>query len=380
MSFNSKKSVIFVPYKPHLKSFFEQLSISDTSKFFLVLPWDKTVCPRSDSLKSTITKHQWFGLRIINKFIKYQVHIPVYLSKIDKIFSDNNADTLVVFDFYHWYTFQCVRYVKKHPDVSLIIISETKRWPKNKMSYLMMRLFIDRLVSNQRHVSKILVYSNDGYEWWSSLNSGLSIELFPAPVDTCVFSSKLERQWMPEGTLRVLMNARYAPYKRHEDLLQAVHRLRDAGKKVHITLIGRAGEGREVVEGLVSQYGLQTQVTFLDTLPSTEMQSLYERQDLLVLPSFNEAIGMVVPEAMACGIPTITSDTVGANVYVKNGETGFIFKTGDVDQLYGYLNFFWKEENLARRMGKAGQKHIKSFDTKIVTNNFLKILTEANIK
>jgi GalNAc-alpha-(1->4)-GalNAc-alpha-(1->3)-diNAcBac-PP-undecaprenol alpha-1,4-N-acetyl-D-galactosaminyltransferase len=63
------------------------------------------------------------------------------------------------------------------------------------------------------------------------------------------------------------------------------------------------------------------------------MRALYQIHDVLILPSFGEAIGSVVPEAMACGCATITSDTVGANTYVEKEKTGIIFKTGDAESL-----------------------------------------------
>jgi len=78
----------------------------------------------------------------------------------------------------------------------------------------------------------------------------------------------------------------------------------------------------------------------------------------LVLPSNREAIGMVVPEAMACGLATITSTVVGANTYVVEGETGFIFETGEAEQLAARLELLTKPGE-AERMGKRAATVIR---------------------
>ena len=92
-------------------------------------------------------------------------------------------------------------------------------------------------------------------------------------------------------------------------------------------------------------------------MPLSEMPELYRAHDVLILPSYNEAIGMVVPEAMSCGRPTVTSDSVGANVYVKNGVTGFIFTTGDINSLAETLQKCC-DQNKLKHMGAAARLHI----------------------
>ena len=100
-------------------------------------------------------------------------------------------------------------------------------------------------------------------------------------------------------------------------------------------------------------------VVFLEPVSHTKLVSVYHAHDVLVLPSYNEAIGMVVPEAMACGIPTITSDTVGANVYVQEGETGYVFPTSDVEALAQTLEKLCDPAELAK-MGQAARERIET--------------------
>ena len=73
-------------------------------------------------------------------------------------------------------------------------------------------------------------------------------------------------------------------------------------------------------------------VRFIENVPRKRMKGLYSAHDIMVLPSNEEAIGMVVLEAIACGLPVIVSDTVGAKMYVDE-DNGKMFKTFDCDNL-----------------------------------------------
>lgn len=370
-----EKIFFFVPYQIHLKHLygglfgyknigifaFSRKSLSAKQYHYeKVTPVHKTFFP--PNLNSLSHK-----LRIVEK-------LPIIVFGFSKVLAKNEFVTVICFDFYHWYTLQAIRYKKKHPRVKLIIYSETKRWPKNWSSRLVMRGFLAYVRRNLRHVDGVLVYTEEGKAWWAEAAPAARVAVLPAPVDVERFQPATNKEWLPNDTLRILMNARYSPYKRHEDLLAAVAALREQGRAVAVTLIGRDDGGRGRVEALVAEAGLQDIVTFLDPLPMSEMPALYHRHDVLVLPSYNEAIGMVVPEAMACGLPTITSDTVGANVYVKKGETGFVYETGNVPALTTALTRCF-DVTLLAQFGQNGREHIAvHFTPQQIAQQFLDFL------
>ena len=97
--------------------------------------------------------------------------------------------------------------------------------------------------------------------------------------------------------------------------------------------ISRDDKRLNYVKKLAQTLGLQNNIVFKTAMLLSEMLALYRAHDVLSLPSYIEAIGLVVLEAMSFGRPAFTSDTVGANVYVKDGVTGFIFTTGDINSL-----------------------------------------------
>jgi glycosyltransferase involved in cell wall biosynthesis len=231
-----------------------------------------------------------------------------------------------------------------------------------------MLLFLQQL--RKARLGKIFTFSQEGQSFFKKHLPKASVHVLPTPIDTERFVPKPVQF---NGTLRILMNARYATYKRHADLLHALLTVREKGRPFKVTFIGRSDKGRERVASTVRKLGLSDEVTFLEPVPRNSLQDLYGSHDVLVLPSYNEAIGMVIPEAMACGVPTITSDTVGANVYVEDGKTGFVFATGDVPTLATVLLQCYAP-HILERMGKEARARIENFSVAAMTERFFREL------
>jgi glycosyltransferase involved in cell wall biosynthesis len=169
------------------------------------------------------------------------------------------------------------------------------------------------------------------------------------------------------------MNARFLAFKRHQDLLVAVRDLIQAGRSVSVSLIGSMDLGMDDITNLITELDLNDVVTIVPPRPHADMSALYHAHDVLILPSYNEAIGMVVPEAMACGIPTITSDTVGANVYVTQGVTGYIFNTGNVQDLSEKIDSCFDAVSL-QKMGESARQEILKYSIPEIRSKWQQLL------
>jgi len=328
-----------------------------------------------DCVRMVPVRYRAFGIaHFFNKIFRLQVIFPVYIANFERILAKEVPDVLVAIDFYHFSFWQALSYKIQNPEVKLVLMSETKAFPNGWVRRTIFSLFLRILQTKLNHIDQITVYTHQGESFFKKNLPDRHSVLMPVPIDVNVFTPSKEKVWLIENTLNILMNARYASYKRHEDLFLAVKKIKQLGKAVKVTCIGRSNQSKEHVERIVSEHGLSQEVEFLNSVSQAELVNLYQRHDVLVLPSYNEAIGMVVPEAMACGIPTITSDTVGANVYVKDGETGFVHPTGNVDALVQSLKKLYDEE-LLKKMGSAAHIRITNeFTVEILQNKFLKAL------
>jgi glycosyltransferase involved in cell wall biosynthesis len=130
----------------------------------------------------------------------------------------------------------------------------------------------------------------------------------------------------------VLFVGKLEKEKRPGDLLDAVARMSGG---VSVLMVGRG----ELDRALRAQAGrLQVTLACVGFLNQSQLGQAYAAADCLVLPSVRETWGLVVNEAMAAGLPCVVSDRVGcAPDLVKAGETGEIFRSGDVVDLVSAL-------------------------------------------
>ena len=100
----------------------------------------------------------------------------------------------------------------------------------------------------------------------------------------------------------------------------------------------------------------------------------YALADLFVLPSEEEGLGIVTMEAMACGCPVLAS-RVGATLnLIDENKDGFLFESGNVDELAGKIKYIYEHKNLAQRVAAAARdKAKKEFGQEQQIKSFLKI-------
>ena len=120
------------------------------------------------------------------------------------------------------------------------------------------------------------------------------------------------------------------------------------------------GQLRADCERFAQEYRLP--VSFTGFVNQSQMPSVYAVSDVLILPSDGrETWGLVVNEAMACGLPAVVSDEVGCwpNL-IEEGRTGFVFRCGDTDRLAEILTIFVKNP-IQKEMGQEASRRIKQY-------------------
>jgi glycosyltransferase involved in cell wall biosynthesis len=115
-----------------------------------------------------------------------------------------------------------------------------------------------------------------------------------------------------------------------------------------------AGDG-PLLQSLASE--APANIEFLGQLGADQLSEFYRRSRVLVVPSIClETFGMVVAEAMACGVPVIASRIGGLPSVVDDGVTGLLFEPGNSTALVGELQRLWNDPALADQMGAAGRE------------------------
>jgi alpha-maltose-1-phosphate synthase len=129
-------------------------------------------------------------------------------------------------------------------------------------------------------------------------------------------------------------------------LLDAVDRL---GAEVELTIVGRRFRPNQQVDEALSR------VRWFETMTHGQVLDLMTESDVLVLPSLCEAFGLVVTEAMACGLPVILTPNVGAADLVSDGREGFVVPICSSDAIAERLHTLHRDRELLAAMSRNAQ-------------------------
>ncbi len=141
--------------------------------------------------------------------------------------------------------------------------------------------------------------------------------------------------------------------KRIDMLVQAAKRLgRD---DIQMAIAGRGGVER-ALEHMVKRLGLTEQVRFTGFIPADDVPGLMNSSDVFVMPSEAELLSISTLEAMACGRPVLLADAMALPELVRNGENGFLFKPGDVDDLARLISYMADHPEEWGRMGVSSRQ------------------------
>lgn len=118
------------------------------------------------------------------------------------------------------------------------------------------------------------------------------------------------------------------------------------------------GDLRLKYEAETKRLNLSDRVEFCGRLNEDDLIRALQNSDLLVLPSINsnEAFGIVLIEALACGVPVIASDLPGVRRVFNDRIEGLLFKTGDSGDLKTKLEFIIKNEDKRKKMAAAARE------------------------
>ena len=143
-------------------------------------------------------------------------------------------------------------------------------------------------------------------------------------------------------------------FKRLDLAIDALARLDDPS--VHLIVAG----GGELLEGFragAAEAGLADRVHFLGAVPHPELPAVLRAADLFLLTTEPpESFGIVVIEAMACGLPAIASDYPGVRAVVDPGETGLLVERGNPDAVAAALSELVGDPERRRAMGERGRR------------------------
>jgi glycosyltransferase involved in cell wall biosynthesis len=167
-----------------------------------------------------------------------------------------------------------------------------------------------------------------------------------------------------DGSFRILFVGRLVERKGVTHLVDAVGQLPSA---VHarLTVIGEGPE-RSALEAQAAAAGLDGRIDFRGRVDDKDLQDAFAAADVLVLPSIvdargdTEGLGVVLLEAMSCGVPVVGSRAGGITDIIEDEESGLLVPPADPALLAMALERLARDPALAARLGAAGERRVRT--------------------
>lgn len=178
------------------------------------------------------------------------------------------------------------------------------------------------------------------------IHNGVDIDVF-CPSDEV---PKRERQILFVGNSN-------DPNKGARYLLEAVALLRPHCD-VRLVFVGRDMRDDRVVPPLIERYELADCVEYAGRVSREELVRRYRESRVLVSPSLFEGFGLPAAEAMACGVPVVTTGAGAFPEMVENGVNGLLVQPADAPALAAAIRRLLSDPDLSRRMGHAARERV----------------------
>ncbi len=176
-------------------------------------------------------------------------------------------------------------------------------------------------------------------------------------IDNPVAREFFELNWHPQSHT-VFSAAVISPRKNTLRLIEACHRLHARGLPVQLRLAGPIVDTMygERIKTYIDTHGLQSIVHLLGSLPSSAVRAELCRASLFALVSLEENSPMGIEEAMAVGLPVVSSNRCGMPYMIRHGMSGYLVDPDDADDIANALQRLLSCQQTRNELGAAGRR------------------------
>lgn len=159
------------------------------------------------------------------------------------------------------------------------------------------------------------------------------------------------------------------PLKGLRYLLQAIKQLAPQFPDIHLTVLGKLKEDGDTAN-LLKALKIDQHLTFVSGIETEELVRLYAEASVVVVPSIYEGFGLPAGEAMACGVPVIS--TTGGALPEVVGDAGVLVPVRDADAIATAVTELLKDDQKRESLGQAGRERIlKHFSWQVAAEQFV---------
>jgi glycosyltransferase involved in cell wall biosynthesis len=213
------------------------------------------------------------------------------------------------------------------------------------------------------------------------------IHLIPNSVDTTLFipaepaqkSILREKLNLPGAAIIAIYTGRLVSYKGLPLLLKVWNEIRCKHSNLLLVIVGTGGLDIHNCEDELREYvkasGLQGHVLFTGAVQN--VSEYLQASDLFVFPTENDAFPSSIIEAMACGLPVVSTPVGAIKTIITDGKTGLLIQPGNAKQLFQALDVMLTDGTLASRLGRAARQSVQDlYSAETVAQKYLTLFQD----
>ncbi len=184
-------------------------------------------------------------------------------------------------------------------------------------------------------------------------------------------------------TLRLLFAGRLVDLKGAHTAIEAMALLDPAAlcvDRIELTILGDSQDATYMhfLTRAISESPRATDIILSPTVPEGALFELFDRHDIYLFPSLYEPFSLTLIHALACGIPTIASDTGGNPEIVRDGDSGLLFRKGDAADLVRAVKLVAQDPSLRVRLSQNGQIAARAFTFERMVDEMVEFLGHSS--
>lgn len=329
---------------------------------------------KQDDSKTKFNIKRFRSFRIGSKAIFPSLIPRLLFSKSPKIIHT------YVMGFYSTFV---VGYLRKFKNFKFVLFSdfnEEAPFPKNFFKKMFWNLYV-KIPSKSADVITVFTKSQKKYVSSKLDNFPLErIRVVPSGVDYGAFQTKKTKKELrkklnlPQNKFIIITVGHIGRKRNYELLLEILNELKIKDFLfVHIGGIGDEEYYREL-KNIVKKFKLEKKVLFLGLKPLGEIIDYYNSSDMFIMTSYDESFGIPIIEAMAAGLPVLTTNLGVAKDAIKDKENGFILR--NKKEASEIVERLYKDVKLRKKIGDEARKEAKKFDWKKIVKKIENIYKE----
>ncbi len=268
------------------------------------------------------------------------------------------------YDLIHaWFGIPC-GYIAKKLDLPYIVSLRGSDVPGFNVRFSPEYIFLTPIIKSVWANAEKVIANSEGLKNLALRTLDSPIEVIYNGVNTKEFTPKYDKI----ETLKALCVSRLIKRKGIEYLIEAIEHL-----NVELTIVGR-GIQEYKLKQLCKKFSVEEKVNFALYVPHEEIKNYYKEADIFILPSLNEGMSNTMLEAMASGLPIITTDTGGIKELMNSN--GFVIPIKNSEAITRSLDQYIKNPKLIKKHGLKSRQIAERMNWENIAKEYYRLYEE----